>query len=240
MTQLTPRADHVEVHLDRIERIRDVLAMISLREFDPAEHLIPVTEADAFSPFEETINLFARQLHRSVSETEAALAKLESARTELEERLRTIERQREAIRELSTPIIEVWDDILALPVVGEIDRTRAEDMTNSLLQKIAQGKARCAIIDVTGVGVLDTRTADHLLRMFNAARLLGAFCVTTGISPAVAETLVSLGVELREVKTCSTLRAGLEECFRFLHADTRRNAARAKQDASAHAREGAR
>jgi rsbT co-antagonist protein RsbR len=219
MTYSTSRADMVEVHTDRIERIRDLLAMISLGEFNPTQHLIPTDTGDEFSAFEETINLFARQLYESVRESEVALRRVEATRLELEEKLATIEHQRIAIRELSTPIIEVWESVLALPVVGELDGARAQDMTDGLLRKIAQGKARCVIIDVTGVGVIDTGTADHLLRMIAAARLLGAFCVTTGVSPSVAETLVAIGVELRGVKTCSTLRAGLEECFKFLRGE---------------------
>ncbi|AKF11603.1 RsbR, positive regulator of sigma-B [Sandaracinus amylolyticus] len=208
----------VEVHADRIERIRDVLAMISLGEFDPAEHLIPSDYDDDFSSFEETINLFARQLHASVRESEAAMQKLEGARVELEAKLATIERQRVAIRELSTPVVELWEDIITLPVVGELDSQRAKEMTDRLLHRIAEGGARCAIVDVTGVAVVDTATAYHLLQMVAATRLLGTFCVLTGISPRVADTLSHAGVELRDVVTRGTLRDGLEECFDHLRA----------------------
>ncbi|UJR85231.1 STAS domain-containing protein [Sandaracinus amylolyticus] len=211
-----PKSPAVEVHVDRIERIRDVLAMISLGEFDPAEHLIPSDHDDEFSSFEETINLFARQLHASVRESEASMHKLEAARVELEAKLATIARQRVAIRELSTPVVELWEDIITVPVVGELDSERAKEMTDRLLHRITEGGARCAIVDVTGVSMVDTATAHHLLQMVAATRLLGTFCVLTGISPRVADTLSHAGVELRDVVTRGTLRDGLEECFAHL------------------------
>ncbi|MCP3145350.1 STAS domain-containing protein [Pyxidicoccus xibeiensis] len=210
----------VEIDLDRLERIRDVLSMISLGEFDPAQHLIPVTEEDAFSSFEETINLFARQLHASVRENELSIQKLEGTRRELEEKLSTIEQQRLAIRDLSTPIIELWEDVLTLPIVGVMDTQRSLDMTERLLHRIVQGKARCAIIDITGVEVVDTATANHFIKMVNAARLLGTYCVVTGISPLIAQTLVQIGVDLRDVKTLGSLRDGLKECFLYLRNHT--------------------
>ncbi|MBZ4416837.1 STAS domain-containing protein [Myxococcus sp. RHSTA-1-4] len=220
----------ITVDLDRLERIRDLLAMISLGEFDPAQHLIPVTGADEFSGFEETINLFARQLHASVRENEQSMQKLDSARRELEEKLSTIEQQRLAIRDLSTPIIELWEDILTLPIVGVMDTQRSLEMTERLLYRISQGKARCAIIDITGVEVVDTSTANHFIKMVNAARLLGTYCVITGISPLIAQTLVQIGVDLRGVKTLGSLRDGLKDCLRHLH----NHAAARALDASGH------
>ncbi|MBU8894832.1 STAS domain-containing protein [Corallococcus sp. H22C18031201] len=211
-----PSSQMLEVDVDRLERIRDVLAMISLGEFDPAHHLIPVENHDAFSSFEETINLFARQLHASVRENEASIQKLDAARRDLEEKLSTIERQRMAIRDLSTPIIELWEDILTLPIVGVVDTQRSLEMTERLLHRISQGKARCAIIDITGVEVVDTATANHFVKMVTAARLLGTYCVVTGISPVIAQTLSQIGVDLRDVKTLGSLRDGLRECFLYL------------------------
>ncbi|MFP2905943.1 STAS domain-containing protein [Pyxidicoccus sp. 3LFB2] len=211
-----PESPVIGVQQDRLERVRDVLAMISLGEFDPDQHLIPVSEEDAFSPFEETINLFARQLHASLRENEQSIRQLEEARREMEEKLATIERQRLAIRDLSTPIIELWDNILTLPIVGVMDTQRSVEMTERLLQRITQGKARCAIIDITGVEVVDTATANHFVKMVGAARMLGTHCVITGISPIIAQTLTQIGVELRGVKTLATLRDGIQECLLHL------------------------
>jgi rsbT co-antagonist protein RsbR len=131
-------------------------------------------------------------------------------RKDLEEKLATIELQRAAIRELSTPIIEVWEGVLCLPVVGVMDSTRSAEMTEMLLRSIVDKKARCAIIDITGIQVMDTATADHFLRMAKAVRLLGAECVLTGINPNIAQTIVFMGVDLGDVSTHRSLRNALQ------------------------------
>lgn len=131
-------------------------------------------------------------------------------RQELEEKLAMIEDQRVAIRELSTPIIEVWEGVLCLPIVGVLDSTRSAEMTEGLLSAIVSKKADCAIIDVTGIQVMDTGTADHFLRMTRAVRLLGANCLLTGINPAIAQTIIHMGVDLSGVVTHRTMRNALQ------------------------------
>lgn len=130
-------------------------------------------------------------------------------RRDLEEKLATIERQQAAIRELSTPIMEVWDGILCLPIVGIMDTGRSADMTDALLRAVVGTRARCAIIDITGIEVMDTGTADHFIRMAKAVRLLGAECVLTGMNPQIAQTVVHMGVDMEGVTTHRSLRDAL-------------------------------
>lgn len=130
-------------------------------------------------------------------------------RQELEEKLSMIERQQAAIRELSTPIMEVWDGILCLPIVGIMDTGRSADMTDALLRSVVSTRARCAIIDITGIEVMDTGTADHFIRMAKAVRLLGAECVLTGMNPQIAQTVVHMGVDMEGVTTHRSLRDAL-------------------------------
>jgi rsbT co-antagonist protein RsbR len=130
-------------------------------------------------------------------------------RRELEEKLLVIEKQRAAIRELSTPIIELWEGVLCLPVVGVLDTARSTEMTGALLHAIVDKKARCAIVDITGIEVMDTRTVDYFMRMAKAVRLLGAECVLTGINPHIAQTVVHMGLDLDDVVTHRTLRDAL-------------------------------
>jgi len=139
-----------------------------------------------------------------------------SIAAELEDKLVTIERQAQAIRDLSTPVMEVWDDVLVLPVVGVVDTRRSLEIMNTLLERIVSMQARCVIIDITGVEIVDTKTADYLLRISRAANLLGTRCVLTGLSPAVAQTLVEIGADLTEVRTLRNLKDGLRDCLRFL------------------------
>jgi rsbT co-antagonist protein RsbR len=133
----------------------------------------------------------------------------EKYRKELEEKLATIERQREAIRELSTPIMEVWDKILCLPIVGVIDSMRSAEMTDALLRAVVSSGAHSVIIDITGIEIMDTRTADHFVRMAKAVGLLGANCVLTGINPQIAQTIVHMGIDMAGVRTHRSMRDAL-------------------------------
>jgi rsbT co-antagonist protein RsbR len=135
-------------------------------------------------------------------------------RRELEDKLLIVEKQRAAIRELSTPIIELWEGVLCLPVVGIMDTARSTEMTNSLLQAITAKKARYAIIDITGIEVMDTGTVDHFMRMAKSIRLLGAECALTGISPHIAQTVVQMGIEMEEITTERSLRDALARFVR--------------------------
>ena len=206
----------VSVAVARIERIHDLLAAISLDEFDPASDLLPVDHDDRFAALEETVNLFARQLDATVREHRETIGQLEASRGALAEQLATVERQRAAIRELSTPVVELWDDILALPVIGLLDAARADEMTSELLERIVTSRARCVIIDVTGVERIDTSTAGHFLRLIAATRLVGALCVITGIRPKIAQTMSQLGIDLSGARTLATLKEGLQACFAHL------------------------
>lgn len=196
------------IDVARLERLRDVLAFLSVDEFDPEKIQIAVTDDDELGLIEETVNVFALEFAQSKMRT----AELEK------ERLETIERQRLAIADLSAPIMDVWDGVIALPVIGLVDTQRSVELTERLLERIANTGARCVIVDVTGVDVVDTATANHLLQMVRAASLLGAFCVVSGISPQVAQTLVQLDVDLSTIRTVRSLREALKECLRHLSA----------------------
>ncbi|KYG05300.1 hypothetical protein BE21_41575 [Sorangium cellulosum] len=127
----------------------------------------------------------------------------------LTERLNVIERQQEMIQVLSTPIIQVWDGVLALPLVGVIDGRRAASITESLLREIVSTQARVAILDLTGVDVVDSAIADHFLRIVRAVELLGTTCLISGIRPAVAQTMTQLGTGIEKARTFGTMRAAL-------------------------------
>ncbi len=130
-------------------------------------------------------------------------------RRDLEEKLETVDQQRAAIKNLSTPIIEVWQGVLCLPVVGVMDTARSAEMTSGLLQAIVEKGAKYAIIDITGIDVMDTRTVDHFIRMAKAIRLLGAECALTGLNPHIAQTIVQMGLELSDIVTHRSLRDAL-------------------------------
>lgn len=125
----------------------------------------------------------------------------------------TIDEQRKTISELETPVLQVWKGILALPLVGTVDTLRAQEMTEKLLEKITETDSEIVILDITGVPVVDTAVARHLLETVAAARLLGAEVLIVGLSTRTAITLVHLGVDLTGVTTRATLAKGLELAF---------------------------
>jgi rsbT co-antagonist protein RsbR len=114
-------------------------------------------------------------------------------------------RQQEELLELSTPVVKLWEGVLALPIIGTLDSSRTQVMMESLLQKIVETGSEIAIIDITGVPTVDTLTAQHLLKTVTAARLMGAECIISGIRPQIAQTIVYLGVDLADVVTKATL-----------------------------------
>ena len=129
-------------------------------------------------------------------------------------REQVIQRQQQELLDLSTPVVELWDGILALPLIGTLDSERTQTVMESLLEGIVQHEATIAIIDITGVPTVDTLVAQHLLKTVAAARLMGAECIISGIRPQIAQTIVHLGVELGDVITKSSLAEALRTALR--------------------------
>jgi rsbT co-antagonist protein RsbR len=123
----------------------------------------------------------------------------------LKTREEVIRRQQEEMLELSTPVVKLWDGILALPVIGTLDSARTQVVMEALLENIVKTNSRVAIIDITGVPTVDTVVAQHLLKTVTAARLMGADCIISGVRPQIAQTIVHLGINLLDVTTKATL-----------------------------------
>ncbi len=127
-----------------------------------------------------------------------------------------VRRQQEELLELSTPVVKLWDGVLALPIIGTLDSARTQVVMESLLQAIVQTNSRVAIIDITGVPTVDTVVAQHLLKTVTAARLMGADCIISGVRPQIAQTIVHLGINLLDVTTKSTLAAAFSVALQRL------------------------
>lgn len=152
------------------------------------------------------------------------------AEAELHARIEQIEQQQRLIKDLATPIIEVWEGVLTMPLMGTVDGDRATEMMQRMLDEVVRVRARHAILDLTGVDEVDARTAAYLLDLVRAIRLLGAEAIITGVRPQVAQIFVSLGADLSAIPIRSNLRSGLEYCMRK---------AQARREAGARARGGA-
>lgn len=154
---------------------------------------------------------------------------------DIDSQITTIQRQQDAaaamehlVRQLQTPILQLWDDVLALPVIGMVDSRRSAEMMETLLVEIVAHRSKYVILDITGVEIVDTRTADHFVKVMKSAELLGTRCVMTGIRPAVAQTLVELGVDLSSIRTLRNLQEGLRFCLREM--ESQRGAGRVKNE----------
>jgi len=134
----------------------------------------------------------------------------------VQERERIIRQQQEAIRELSTPVLQVRERLLILPIIGVIDPQRARQLTEQLLRGIRGNRARVVVIDITGVPSVDSNVANHLVQTVDASRLMGATVIVTGLSAEIAQTLVTIGVDLSKMKTVGDLQGGIEEAEKLL------------------------
>ncbi|TML32222.1 MAG: PAS domain S-box protein [Actinobacteria bacterium] len=139
--------------------------------------------------------------------------------TERREQERLVQRQRDEILELSTPVIQVWDKVLVLPVIGTLDSMRAARLTEGLLERIALEQAEVVILDISGVPAIDTDVAQHLLKTVEAARLMGTESILSGVRPETAQAIVHLGIELGTLRSRNSLRDALQLALRLVGTD---------------------
>ena len=197
----------------RFTRLLEVVSLASVGEYAAALSHFEAMREDEFGMLEEGLRVFISELMIGHAAREQATAELLTAREELEQKLALIEAQRLEIHALSTPILDVWDDVLAVPLVGALDHARALEITEKLLARVVETRARWSLIDLTGVDTVDEATADHLVKLARAVKLVGGGCVVTGVSPATAQTFVSLGHGLGDLRCLPNLREGLRYCL---------------------------
>lgn len=195
------------------DRVREMLVDVSRKR-----------AMQGFTPTETAMFIFSAkrplftQIRRTFKDSAEGIADATWSATELldamglyttefyqKSREEIIKRQQEDMLELSTPVVKLWDGILALPIIGTLDSARTQVVMESLLQAIVETNSKVAIIDITGVPTVDTVVAQHLLKTVTAARLMGADCIISGVRPQIAQTIVHLGINLLDVTTKSTL-----------------------------------
>jgi len=208
-------ANEQDITLDqaRFARLLEVVSLASIGEYTEALGRFEALQEDDFGMLEEGMRVFVSELKSGHEAREQATHALEMARAELEQKLTLIEAQRQEIHALSTPILDVWDDVLAVPLVGVLDHGRALEITEKLLQRMVDTGTRWTLLDLTGVEQVDEATADHLVKLARAVKLVGGRCVVTGVSPATADAFVSLGQGLGDLRCLPTLRDGLRHCL---------------------------
>lgn len=187
----------------RIDHIEDVLSSVAAGDLDVR---VNVEVEDEMTGIEEAINILIDDLTYELKQSQKMKEELEDKLSKIQEQQKTIVQQQEDLMELSSPVTKVWDNILILPVIGTLDSQRAQIMMENLLQKIVDSGCTFSILDITGVPTVDTQVANHLLKTVTSARLLGAECIISGISPVIAQTIVHLGIDLSGIRTKATLQ----------------------------------
>ena len=194
--RIVPRGVETHEVVGIVLLLRDVLARSLFTKY----HQDPENLARLFDAYEPAANAIASTVAVGF----------------VQERERVIREQQDSIRELSTPVLQIRERLLILPIIGLIDPQRARQLTEQLLRGIRANRARVVVIDITGVAAMDATVANHLVLTVESARLLGARVIVTGLSPENAQTLVNIGVDLGKMNTVGDLQGGLEEAERVL------------------------
>jgi rsbT co-antagonist protein RsbR len=221
LQETTQKASVEEINTPAWDPVRDLLSTISrsrgLQGFSPAETATFVfsIRRPLFARLRKEVGADAQALADETGLVSELLDKLGLYTTEVYQKAReeVIARQQQELLELSTPVVKLWDGVLALPMIGTLDSARTQIVMEALLQRIVETGCDVAIIDITGVPTVDTLVAQHLLKTVTAARLMGADCIISGIRPQIAQTIVHLGVALGDVVTKATLADALAVAF---------------------------
>jgi rsbT co-antagonist protein RsbR len=212
----TPHWKPVKDHLSEISRGR------AMQGFSPSETATFVfsLKQPLFNIIQQRAGQDSNRLAEMLWDLTILLDKLGLYTTEVyqESREAVIHRQQQELMELSTPVVQLWDEVLALPLIGTLDSDRTQLVMESLLQRVVETGARIAIIDITGVPTVDTLVAQHLMKTVAATRLMGADCIISGIRPQIAQTIVHLGVNLNDIITKATLADAFQVALQRLGA----------------------
>ncbi len=194
---------NIEKVKERISHIEDILASVAAGDMDAR---VNSETEDDLSGIEAAIDLLIDDLTDELKQREKMQKEVEDKLIKIQEQQKTIFQQQADLMELSSPVSKVWDNTLILPVIGTLDSQRTQIMMENLLEKIVETGCTISILDITGVPTVDTQVANHLLKTVTSARLLGAECIISGISPAIAQTIVHLGIDLSSIRTKATLQ----------------------------------
>lgn len=212
-----------DVQSAEFDKVRDILSSISISRakqgYSPRE-----TGAYVFSLKDAIITTLQAEVKdpTELFETTVRVGRVIDSlgvitfETFIKSREEVILRQTDEITEISTPVIRVWDGVLALPIIGTLDSSRTQVVMENLLQEIVESGSSIAILDISGVPAVDSLVAQHLIKTVNATRLMGAECIISGIRPEIAQTVVHLGIDLSNIITKSTLASALKAAFTML------------------------
>lgn len=197
----------------RLGRLIEIVSLASVGEYAAATARFADITPDEFGLLEESLRIFVQELEGITTSRQQALDEVTRAKEQLATKLAVIEDQQRAIHELLGPVLDVWDGVLAVPLVGRIERSGALALTEKLLAAVVARRSRWALLDLTGVDEIDVDTAACLIDLTRAVGLVGARCILTGVSPVAAACLVEHSQGLGGVHCLANLREGLRHCL---------------------------
>ncbi|MBL9102517.1 MAG: STAS domain-containing protein [Myxococcales bacterium] len=194
-------------------RLREAILLTADGGFDAALALIAAPSSGPLAGLEQAVRSLIADYRGLVAHHTFSIDEFAASKRELLTRLDTIRAQQAAIRTLSAPILEIWDGVVAVPLIGELDAAGPQELAARLLARLARSRVAWVILDLTGVAEIDAALAGHLVQLASAVRLMGARGLVTGIGPGVARTLVGLDVSLAGLVALASLRDGLKHCI---------------------------
>lgn len=203
----------VAVTRERVSRLRQAVTLASEGSFEEALRLLEAANQDELGEVERTVRSFISDYKIALEQSAMSVEEFAESRRELERKIEVIEEQRFAIQKLSAPIIDVWDGVVTVPLTGDPDRTRMQELAERLLIHIQRTQTGWVILDLTGMARLDSEAGSSLLRLSSAVRLMGTECLLTGIGDTVARMLVTSGISLGGIRSLASLREGLKYCL---------------------------
>ena len=196
-----------------LSRLLEATKLVSAGDYTAS---IEADRADELGSLAESFGHMQNAVREKIGELDETVRRMEKEAAERQAAEQTIREQSETLMELSTPVIKVWDGVIMLPIIGSMDTVRAANTTEKLLASVATEDATVVILDVTGLQLIDTSVARHLLQAVESSRILGAEVVVTGFSPAAAQTLAQLGVDFSTLRTRGSLSAGIADAFELV------------------------
>lgn len=205
--------ESISIKREQLARLGQAVLLASTGSFEEADALLREHAEDDFGATERVVRELIGDYRASIQQSLLSVEEFRASKHELQQKLDTIGQQQAAIRQLSAPLIDVWERIIAVPLIGAFDRARAQDLSERLLTRIQQAGTSWVLLDLTGLDAVDAGIAEHILRLASAVRLMGATCILTGMRASVAKLLTSLGSPIDTVRSLPTLREGLKHCM---------------------------
>jgi rsbT co-antagonist protein RsbR len=202
------------VPAERLDRLRRAATLAAEGEFEDALALLGDPPRDEVGEVERSVCALITDFKLATVQSALAIEDFQASKQELLQKIDTIERQQTEIKQLSAPLIDVWEGVVAVPLIGPLSGSSTKDLGRRLLARIEQTSITWVILDLTGADSMDAITAAGLVRLANAVRLMGAECLLTGMRASMADALVSLETSLVDIQTRTSLEEGLKHCLR--------------------------